>query len=60
MCGSKTGRFFHANSNVLSIRSFYLLLAIFPGRNWSFRVKTKKERQDPTFLNLPTARYPPL
>jgi hypothetical protein len=45
MCGSKTGSFFHANSNVLFIRPFYLLLAIFPGRNWSFRVKTKRERE---------------
>jgi hypothetical protein len=46
MCGSKTGRFSHANSNVLFIRSFFCLLwATFSGRNRSFRAKTKKERR---------------
>jgi hypothetical protein len=53
-------RFFHANSNVLLfIRSFYLsiylLLAIFSGRNWSFRVRTKKRVLESTNGTLPAA-----
>jgi hypothetical protein len=30
----------------LFVRSFYLLLAIFSGRNWSFRVKSRQRKKE--------------